>query len=94
MRPPAKGTALAALAGLPVKGRAPKTGYSRDEFGSGWGTLDGCDTRQAILRRDFARVRVLTDSCTVLGGRFTDPYTGDSSQVAAENIDTVDVDHR
>src|SRR4051794_21722732 len=30
------GTALAALASLPVKGRAPMTGYSREEFGQAW----------------------------------------------------------
>ena len=31
-----KGTAIAALDKLAVKGRAPKTGYDREEFGSGW----------------------------------------------------------
>jgi hypothetical protein len=37
---------------LPVKGRAPKTGYSRDQFGQAWSDdvdvefgHDGCDTR-------------------------------------------------
>src|SRR5690606_36798522 len=30
------GTALAALAALDVKGRAPKTGYDRDRFGQRW----------------------------------------------------------
>src|SRR4051812_38000858 len=38
--PAASGTALAALAGLPVKGRAAKTGYDRELFGSGWGDPD------------------------------------------------------
>lgn len=40
------------LNSLPVKGRAPKTGYSRDEFGQAWsddvtvsGGHNGCDTR-------------------------------------------------
>src|SRR4051794_26512834 len=38
-------TALAALAAVPVKGRAPKTGYDRDLYGSGWVDVDrnGCD---------------------------------------------------
>ena len=49
------GTALAALAALPVKGRAPMTGYSRDRFGDGWLNVDGCDTRDRILRRDLSR---------------------------------------
>lgn len=29
-------TAVAALNALPVKGRAPTTGYSRDQFGAAW----------------------------------------------------------
>jgi len=43
----AEGTALAAVASLTVKGRAPKTGYSRDAFGQAWFDADrnGCDTR-------------------------------------------------
>ena len=41
----ATGSALAALAVLPVKGRAPKTGYSREQFGDGW--LDGRRLRHA-----------------------------------------------
>ena len=28
---------------LEVKGRAPKTGYKREEFYSGWPTVDGCN---------------------------------------------------
>src|SRR5262249_49279178 len=31
-----RGSALDALAKLAVKGRAPKTGYSRDQFGDEW----------------------------------------------------------
>lgn len=34
--PAQDGSTLEALASLPVKGRAPKTGYGRDEFGSAW----------------------------------------------------------
>jgi hypothetical protein len=30
------GTALAAIARLTVKGRAPKTGYTRAQFGQAW----------------------------------------------------------
>ncbi|WP_322786075.1 hypothetical protein [Intrasporangium oryzae] len=42
----ADGTALAALAQLPIKGRAPKTGYTRAEFGQAWADVNrnGCDT--------------------------------------------------
>lgn len=44
---PSAGTALAQLATIEIKGRAPKTGYDRDNFGSGWTDIDhnGCDRR-------------------------------------------------
>ena len=51
----APGTTLALLHGLAVKGRAPKTGYSRDQFGAAWADADrnGCDQRNDVLRRDL-----------------------------------------
>ncbi|GAA1721392.1 hypothetical protein GCM10009809_16320 [Isoptericola hypogeus] len=74
------GTALAALATLDVKGRAPKTGYDRDQFGPAWADIDhnGCDTRNDVLRRDLDDVatRAGTHGCVVLTGSFDDPYTG------------------
>ncbi len=44
--------AVVVLETLPVKGRAPKTGYSREAFGPSWADTDynGCDTRNDILR--------------------------------------------
>ncbi|MFI2105692.1 DUF1524 domain-containing protein [Isoptericola sp. NPDC019693] len=78
--PPAAGTAVAALETLAVKGRAPKTGYSRDQFGPAWADVDhnGCDTRNDILARDLTRT--VTDpgthDCIVLSGVLADPYTG------------------
>ena len=76
----ASGTALAALEGLPVKGRAPKTGYSRDQFGPAWADVDhnGCDTRNDILARDLSRTVTDPDThdCIVLSGVLADPYTG------------------
>lgn len=38
-------TALDELNKLEVKGRAPKTGYTRKQFGNGWGKIDGCSVR-------------------------------------------------
>lgn len=61
---------------LAVKGRAPKTGYARENFSSGWSEVDGCDTRNLILQRDLRDLRFKTDGCTVLGGVLNDPYTG------------------
>jgi hypothetical protein len=46
------GAATAALAALPVKGRAPMTGYRRDQFGPAWADVNrnGCDTRTICIR--------------------------------------------
>lgn len=77
------GSALAALAQLPVKGRAPKTAYTRAEFGDSWtddnGELwghNGCDTRDDILRRDLTDIVLRTGGCKVSTGVLHDPYTG------------------
>lgn len=61
---------------LEVKGRAPKTGYKRDEFYGGWPTVDGCNLRQKILKREFGESAVL-DGCSVVAGEFDEPYTGE-----------------
>ncbi|MCU1472250.1 HNH endonuclease family protein [Amnibacterium sp.] len=71
------GSALAVLDSLPVKGRAPMTGYARvAEFGTAWLDVDrnGCDTRNDILRRDLADTT--GSGCRVLRGVLDDPYTG------------------
>lgn len=77
---PAAGTVLAQLATLPVKGRAPKTGYERSNFGSGWKDPDrnGCDGRNDILRRDLTAVaaRPGAQGCVITSGILHDPYTG------------------
>lgn len=72
--------AAVALAKLPVKGSAPMTGYTREQFGAAWADVDrnGCDTRNDILRRDLTResFRKGTRNCVVLTGTLRDPYTG------------------
>jgi Protein of unknown function (DUF1524) len=79
--------ALATLDTLPIKGRSPKTGYSRDAFGKAWtddvnveGGRNGCDTRNDILRRDLIDITLKPGSneCTVLSGTLIDPYSGDT----------------
>ena len=61
---------------LEVKGRAPKTGYERTEFYNSWPTVDGCNLRQRIIRREFGETAVL-DGCTVISGEYDEPYTGE-----------------
>lgn len=70
------GSAMEALDSLPVKGRAPKTGYSRSQFGSGWTIINGCDMRNIILKRDLTQTELGGDGCTVISGVLNDPYTG------------------
>ncbi len=90
-----RGTALAAVASLGVKGRGPKTGYSRNAFGQAWFDADrnGCDTRNDILRRDLTD-RTMKNSCKVLAGtRAPDPYTGSTIRFVYGGADEIDIDH-
>lgn len=86
------GSAMAALEELPVKGRAPKTGYTRDQFGSGWATVQGCSTRNIILHRDMQDVQV-DEKCTVVSGTLDDPYTGEVIHFTKEKSSDVQIDH-
>lgn len=89
----AGGAVTAALA-LTVKGKAPTTGYARDQFGSGWVDVDrnGCDTRNdmLILRLED---RDMSGSCKVLSGDLADPYTGTWVHFERGGKSEVDIDH-
>ena len=73
-------TAEELLNSLAVKGRAPKTGYTRAQFGSTWADVNknGCDTRNDILKRDLTNIvfRAKTHDCVVESGTLLDPYSG------------------
>ena len=86
--------AVEILGELEVKGRAPKTGYKRDEFYGGWPTVEGCNLRQKILKREFGDSAVL-DGCNVIAGEFDEPYTGEHKVFATrEEISKgVQIDH-
>lgn len=86
--------AIAALSSLSIKGRAPKTDYSRAQFGNGWKVINGCDTREIILNRDLTNV-VLDQSCNVVSGILNDPYTGKTIQFSrgASSSSAVQIDH-
>ncbi len=71
------GSAIKALATLAVKGRAAKTGYSRQLFSDGWGQIGSCDTRNFILKRDLTQIAWRRNgTCLVASGVLNDPYTG------------------
>lgn len=82
------------LGKLMVKGRAPKTGYSREEFYSGWPTVDGCNLRQKILKREFGETAVL-EECNVVTGEYDEPYTGEHLKFTSrdEIAKGVQIDH-
>jgi hypothetical protein len=86
--------ARTALDGLAVKGRAPKTGYARTQFGNGWLLVGSCDTRNIILNRDLADVTI-ADSCKVASGVLADPYTGTTISFVRgkDTSDLVQIDH-
>lgn len=84
-----------ALAALPTKGRAPKTGYKRSQFGDGWAKAGGCDTRNVILRRDLTNAVLGDDNCKVQAGALSDPYTGQriAFKRGANSSGAVQIDH-
>ncbi len=91
----APGTALVLLAGLEVKGRAPKTGYDRDLFGQTWADTDrnGCDTRNDVLRRDLVDTALdpATRGCVVLSGTLADPFSGTTIPFERGQVTSSDV---
>ena len=95
-RPRAR-SALAALGSLPVKGRAPMTGYDREAFGPEWFDADGngCDTRNDVLGR-YLEDRVhdpSTSGCVVTSAVLQDPYTGRTIDFVRGDGVAVDIDH-
>jgi hypothetical protein len=88
------GTARRALAALAVKGRAPKTGYSRERFGHGWSSVNGCDTRDRMLRRDLIRRTFAAgDTCAVQRGQLNDPYTAAAITFVRGGASDIEIDH-
>jgi len=92
-------TAEAVLETLSVKGRAPKTGYERSQFGPAWSDVDrnGCDTRNDILKRDLTAIvfKSGTRDCVVLSGTLMDPYSGEkiSFERGVKSSMDVQIDH-
>ena len=90
-----KTTAVGALSLLPVKGRAPMTGYDRDRFGPAWLDADrnGCDTRNDILAQYLRAVVLESNGCVVAAGSYEDPYTGSQIDYWHGDGSLIDIDH-
>ena len=88
-------TASSVLSTLPVKGRAPKTGYTRAQFGQAWADVDrnGCDTRNDMLKRDLTNIvyKVKTRDCVVLSGVLVDRYSGETINFVRGNVTSMEV---
>lgn len=94
----AQGTTLAssALEQLAVKGRAAKTGYSREQFSNGWGEVNGCSIRELILQRDLQNKQLDAAGCKVLSATLNpDPYTNKVINFTrgAISSEAVQIDH-
>jgi len=91
---PKPNTSLAtqALEKLPIKGRAPKTGYERAQFGNGWAKVNGCSSRDIILHRDLEQVE-MSGECKVVKGVLRDPYTAKTITFTKDNASSVQIDH-
>ena len=84
-----------------TKGRAPKTGYTRAQFGPDLTKADfdrnGCDSRNDILKRDLTKevFKEKTSGCTVLSGILVDPFSGETINFVqgAKTSSEVQIDH-
>lgn len=90
------------IKGLATKGRGPRTGYDRDEFGYAWlDTADGvplarngCDTRNDLLKLHGRDVQFRTGSdCVVVSMDLYDPYTGKDIAWKKAKATEVQIDH-
>lgn len=85
--------AIDVLESLEVRGRAPKKGYTREQFYDGWQIPGDCSLRQKILKRDFGDSAVLRE-CDVVAGEFDEPYTGEHMVFSNKTeIANLQIDH-
>jgi hypothetical protein len=94
--------ARALIAKVATKGRGPKTGYARAQFGPAWMDSapsvpfahNGCDTRNDLLKRDGDHLRYRgTSKCVVAAMTLDDPYTGRAITWTKTKASTVQIDH-
>jgi Protein of unknown function (DUF1524) len=97
-----KARARTLISKVATKGRGPKTGYSRDQFGYAWMDSapgvpfahNGCDTRNDLLKRDGTGVHYRSGStCVISSMALADPYTGRTIDWTKTHASTVQIDH-
>ncbi|MDU0305317.1 HNH endonuclease family protein, partial [Streptomyces sp. PAL114] len=97
-----RAAAAAVIDKVATKGRGPKTGYDRDEYGYAWmDTADGvplarngCDTRNDLLKLHGRDVQFRTGSdCVVVSMDLYDPYTGKDIAWKKAKAAEVQIDH-
>lgn len=97
-----RAAAVGLIEKVTTKGRGPKTGYERDEFGYAWmDTADGvplarngCDTRNDLLKLHGRNVEFRSGSdCVVVAMDLYDPYTGKDIAWKKASASEVQIDH-
>ncbi|MEU3852000.1 HNH endonuclease family protein [Streptomyces sp. NPDC029554] len=98
-----KARARALIEKVATKGRGPRTGYDRDEFGYAWMdsaprdvpySHNGCDSRNDLLKRDGRDLRFRAGSnCVVTAMTLHDPYTGKVIEWTKSQAIKVQIDH-
>jgi Protein of unknown function (DUF1524) len=94
--------ARALIKRVTTKGRGPKTGYSREEFGYAWMDSapdvpyahNGCDTRNDVMKRDGSEIHFRSGSkCVLSSMTLHDPYTGQTVHWTKSHATTIQIDH-
>lgn len=87
--------AIKALGQLAIKGRAPMTGYTRQQFGGVWAGEGSCNNRDKVLTRDMTHVAYKPNTCEVESGILNDPYTGKTIHFerGVDTSNAVQIDH-
>ncbi|WP_428814774.1 HNH endonuclease family protein [Streptomyces albus subsp. chlorinus] len=86
--PPSAEEAATMLTGLTEKAEGSMDGYSREKFPHWTDQGGGCNTREAVLKRDGEGVETGSD-CYPTKGSWTSPYDGATWTKPAD----VDIDH-
>jgi hypothetical protein len=92
---PVDAVPAAELSQLTVAPESHSDSYERSAFGQRWKDVDrnGCGQRDDVLARDLVGAQK-RNSCVVVAGTLTDPYTGERVQFAKARADDVQIDHR